>query len=68
MKCFYLLMQIGHIFNQLLEKGSLLRQRIQQDMGQPEGVCSEDVGCADGGPARPRAASSGAGTAHPNPL
>lgn len=32
-KCFYVLMQIGHIFNQLLEKGSLLRERIQVEMG-----------------------------------
>lgn len=33
MKCFYLLLQIAHIFNQLLQKGSLLRERIRQDMG-----------------------------------
>jgi len=32
-KSFYLLMQIGHIFNQLLVKGSLLRQRIHAEMG-----------------------------------
>ncbi len=32
-KCFYVLMQIGHTFNQLLEKGSLLRGRIQAEMG-----------------------------------
>ncbi len=33
MKNFYLLMQIGHIFNQLMEKGSLLRERIKTQMG-----------------------------------
>jgi hypothetical protein len=33
MKNFYLLMQIGHIFNQLMEKGSLLRERIRTEMG-----------------------------------
>lgn len=33
MKNFYLLMQIGHIFNQLMEKGSLLRERIETEMG-----------------------------------
>lgn len=32
-KCFYVLMQIGHIFNQLMEKGSLLRERIRAEMG-----------------------------------
>jgi hypothetical protein len=32
-KNFYLLMQIGHIFNQLMEKGSLLRERIRTTMG-----------------------------------
>lgn len=32
-KSFYLLMQIAHIFNQLLAKGSLLRERIQAEMG-----------------------------------
>ena len=32
-KNFYLLMQIGHIFNQLIEKGSLLRERIRATMG-----------------------------------
>lgn len=32
-KCFYVLMQIGHNFNQLMEKGSLLRERIQTEMG-----------------------------------
>lgn len=32
-KNFYLLMQIGHIFNQLMEKGSLLRERIRVTMG-----------------------------------
>ena len=32
-KNFYLLMQIGHIFNQLMEKGSLLRERIRATMG-----------------------------------
>jgi hypothetical protein len=33
LKNFYLLMQIGHIFNQLMEKGSLLRERIRVTMG-----------------------------------
>ena len=33
LKNFYLLMQIGHIFNQLMEKGSLLRERIRATMG-----------------------------------
>jgi len=33
MKNFYLLMQIAHIFNQLMEKGSLLRERIRTEMG-----------------------------------
>ncbi len=33
MKNFYFLMQIAHIFNQLIEKGSLLRQRIQRTLG-----------------------------------
>ena len=33
MKNFYLLMQIAHIFNQLMEKGSLLRKRIRETMG-----------------------------------
>jgi predicted transposase YbfD/YdcC len=32
-KCWYLLTQIAHNFNQLLAKGSLLRERIQRDMG-----------------------------------
>jgi hypothetical protein len=32
-KCFYVLMQLGHIFNQLMEKGSLLRERIREEMG-----------------------------------
>lgn len=32
-KNFYLLMQMGHIFNQLMEKGSLLRERIRATMG-----------------------------------
>lgn len=32
-KNFYLLMQIGHIFNQLMEKGNLLRERIRATMG-----------------------------------
>lgn len=32
-KNFYLLMQIGHNFNQLIEKGSLLRERIRATMG-----------------------------------
>ena len=26
-------MQLGHIFNQLMAKGSLLRERIQEEMG-----------------------------------
>ena len=33
LKNFYLLMQIGHIFNQLMEKGDLLRERIRATMG-----------------------------------
>lgn len=33
MKNFYFLMQIAHIFNQLMEKGSLLRDTIQNYMG-----------------------------------
>lgn len=33
MKNFYVLMQIAHTFNQLLEKGSLLRERIKLTMG-----------------------------------
>jgi len=33
MKNFYLLMQIAHIFSQLMEKGSLLRDRLRADMG-----------------------------------
>ena len=33
LKNFYLLMQIGHIFNQWMEKGSLLRERIRATMG-----------------------------------
>lgn len=33
MKNFYVLMQIGHIYNQLMEKGSLLRERIRATMG-----------------------------------
>ena len=33
MKNFYVLMQIGHIFNQLMEKGNLLRERIRVSMG-----------------------------------
>lgn len=32
-KCFYLLTQIAHIFNQLMEKGSLLRERIETELG-----------------------------------
>jgi hypothetical protein len=32
-KSFYLLMQIAHIFGQLLAKGSLLRERIRAEMG-----------------------------------
>jgi hypothetical protein len=33
MKNFYLLLQIGHIISQLMEKGSLLRKRIRETMG-----------------------------------
>lgn len=33
MKNFYVLMQIAHIFNQLMERGSLLRERIKLNMG-----------------------------------
>lgn len=33
MKNFYVLMQIAHAFNQLMEKGTLLRKRIQLTMG-----------------------------------
>lgn len=33
MKNFYVLMQIAHIFNQLMEKGNLLRERIKLTMG-----------------------------------
>ena len=33
MKNFYILMQIAHTFNQLMEKGSLLRERIRLTMG-----------------------------------
>lgn len=33
MKHFYIFLQIAHIFNQLLEKGSLLRKKIRQTMG-----------------------------------
>ena len=33
MKNFYILMQIAHAFNQLMEKGSLLRERIRLTMG-----------------------------------
>lgn len=33
MKNFYVLMQIAHIFNQLMEKGSLLRERLRASMG-----------------------------------
>jgi hypothetical protein len=32
-KCFYVLTQIAHNFNQLMEKGSLLRERIRAEMG-----------------------------------
>lgn len=32
-KHFYYLLQIGHIINQLMEKGSLLREKIRQSMG-----------------------------------
>lgn len=32
-KCFYLLTQIAHTFNQLMEKGSLLRERIETELG-----------------------------------
>jgi len=33
MKNFYLLLQIGHLFSQLMEKGSMLRERIRETMG-----------------------------------
>lgn len=33
MKNFYLLTQTAHIFNQLMEKGSLLRERIETELG-----------------------------------
>lgn len=33
MKRFYYLLQIAHIINQLMEKGSLLREKIRQTMG-----------------------------------
>lgn len=33
MKSFYVLLQIAHIFDQLLEKGDLLRRHIQETMG-----------------------------------
>jgi len=33
MKNFYVLMQIGHVFNQLMEKGSILREKIRKSMG-----------------------------------
>jgi hypothetical protein len=33
MKNFYLLLQVGHIINQLMEKGSMLRERIRETMG-----------------------------------
>jgi hypothetical protein len=33
MKNFYLLLQVGHLISQLMEKGSLLRKRIQETMG-----------------------------------
>ena len=33
MKNFYVLLQIAHIFNQLMEKGSLLRDRLKNSMG-----------------------------------
>lgn len=33
MKNFYLLLQIGHIISQLMEKGSLLRKRIRETLG-----------------------------------
>lgn len=33
MKNFYVLLQIAHIFNQLIEKGSLLRERLRASMG-----------------------------------
>ena len=33
MKNFYLLMQIAHIFNQLIEKGNLLAERIRKTIG-----------------------------------
>ncbi|MBI4676390.1 MAG: hypothetical protein HY748_02285 [Elusimicrobia bacterium] len=33
MKNFYLLLQIGHLISQLMEKGSLLRKRIRETLG-----------------------------------
>jgi len=33
MKSFYVLLQIAHIFDQLMEKGNLLRGRIRETMG-----------------------------------
>lgn len=33
MKNFYLLLQLGHLISQLMEKGSLLRERIRETMG-----------------------------------
>jgi hypothetical protein len=33
MKNFYLLLQVAHLISQLMEKGSLLRERIQETMG-----------------------------------
>ncbi len=33
MKCIYLLIQIAHIFNQLIEKGSLLTKEIRKALG-----------------------------------
>lgn len=33
MKNFYLLLQIGHLISQLMEKGSMLRKRIRETMG-----------------------------------
>lgn len=33
MKNFYLLLQVGHLINQLMEKGSMLRKRIRETMG-----------------------------------
>jgi hypothetical protein len=38
MKNFYLLLQIAYIISQIMEKGSLLRQKIQKDFGSVTGL------------------------------